>query len=107
MTSSIPIARVAVIEKSIISNERLRALRKLHPGTRTAKKAQIASSARAREKSRSERREVMCRGAAQYHAEKLSPHEQCATAFGFVTLKPPFCKSSLKSSSEPLTKSAL
>src|SRR5215469_9107741 len=21
---------------------------------------------------------------------KLSPHEQCATAFGFVTLKPPF-----------------
>src|SRR4029453_9304767 len=28
-------------------------------------------------------------------AEKLSPHEQCATAFGFVTLKPPFCRSSL------------
>ena len=41
------------------------------------------------------------------YAEKLSPHEQCATAFGFVTLNPPFCKSSLKSSSEPLTKSAL
>src|SRR5438477_10269272 len=38
---------------------------------------------------------------------KLSPHEQCATAFGLVTLKPPFCRSSLKSSSEPLTKSAL
>ena len=29
------------------------------------------------------------------HAEKLSPQEQCATAFGFVTLKPPFCRSSL------------
>ena len=29
------------------------------------------------------------------HAEKLSPHEQCATALGFVTLKPPFCRSSL------------
>ena len=28
-------------------------------------------------------------------AEKLSPHEQWATAFGLVTLKPPFCKSSL------------
>src|SRR2546423_1230166 len=26
---------------------------------------------------------------------KLSPQEQCATAFGFVTLKPPFCRSSL------------
>lgn len=26
---------------------------------------------------------------------KLSPQEQWATAFGFVTLKPPFCKSSL------------
>ena len=24
------------------------------------------------------------------HAEKLSPQEQCATAFGFVTLNPPF-----------------
>jgi hypothetical protein len=24
------------------------------------------------------------------HAAKLSPQEQCATAFGFVTLKPPF-----------------
>ena len=41
------------------------------------------------------------------HAEKLSPQEQWATAFGFVTLNPPFCKSSLKSSSDPLTKSAL
>src|SRR5471032_1380425 len=41
------------------------------------------------------------------HAEKLSPQEQCATAFGLVTLKPPFCKSSLKSRTEPLTKSAL
>src|ERR1700716_615101 len=41
------------------------------------------------------------------HAAKLSPQEQCATAFGFVTLNPPFCRSSLKSSSEPLTKSAL
>src|SRR4051794_15972896 len=41
------------------------------------------------------------------YAEKLSPHEQCATAFGFVTLNPPFCRLSLKSSSEPLTKSAL
>src|ERR1051325_6038934 len=40
------------------------------------------------------------------HAAKLSPHEQCATAFGFVTLNPPFCKSSLKSRTEPLTKSA-
>lgn len=29
------------------------------------------------------------------HAEKLSPHEQCATALGFVTLNPPFCRSSL------------
>ena len=26
---------------------------------------------------------------------KLSPQEQCATAFGLVTLKPPFCRSSL------------
>src|SRR3954467_7202864 len=41
------------------------------------------------------------------HAAKLSPQEQCATAFGFVTLNPPFCRSSLKSRSEPLTKSAL
>src|SRR5215831_2583836 len=41
------------------------------------------------------------------HAEKLSPHEQWATAFGFVTLNPPFCKSSLKSSNDPLTNSAL
>ena len=41
------------------------------------------------------------------HAAKLSPQEQCATAFGLVTLNPPFCKSSLKSSNEPLTKSAL
>ena len=29
------------------------------------------------------------------HAEKLSPQEQCATAFGFVTLNPPFWRSSL------------
>ena len=41
------------------------------------------------------------------HAAKLSPQEQCATAFGLVTLNPPFCRSSLKSSNEPLTKSAL
>src|SRR5438067_10739797 len=41
------------------------------------------------------------------HAAKLSPQEQCATALGLVTLKPPFCRSSLKSRSEPLTKSAL
>src|SRR6267143_4727641 len=41
------------------------------------------------------------------HAAKLSPQEQCATAFGFVTLNPPFCRSSLKSSSEPLTNNAL
>src|ERR1051325_11728117 len=41
------------------------------------------------------------------HAAKLSPQEQCATAFGFVTLNPPFCRSSLKSTTEPLTKSAL
>src|SRR5437868_12062140 len=41
------------------------------------------------------------------HAAKLSPQEQCATAFGFVTLNPPFWRSSLKSSSDPLTKSAL
>src|SRR5437588_9446972 len=40
-------------------------------------------------------------------AAKLSPQEQCATAFGLVTLNPPFCRSSLKSSTEPLTKSAL
>src|SRR6476620_2720877 len=40
------------------------------------------------------------------HAEKLSPQEQCATAFGFVTLNPPFWRSSLESRSEPLTKSA-
>ena len=38
------------------------------------------------------------------YAEKLSPQEQCATAFGFETLKPPFWRSSLKSSSDPLTK---
>lgn len=41
------------------------------------------------------------------HAEKLSPQEQWATAFGLVTLKPPFCKSSLKSNSDPLTNNAL
>src|SRR6185312_134776 len=41
------------------------------------------------------------------HAEKLSPQEQCATAFGLVTLKPPFCRSSLKSRTDPLTNSAL
>src|SRR3984893_6140706 len=41
------------------------------------------------------------------HAAKLSPQEQCATAFGLVTLKPPFYKSSLKARPEPLTKSAL
>ena len=41
------------------------------------------------------------------YAAKLSPHEQCEVAFGFVTLNPPFCRSSLKSSTEPLTKSAL
>ena len=29
------------------------------------------------------------------HAAKLSPQEQWATAFGFVTLNPPFCRSSL------------
>jgi hypothetical protein len=29
------------------------------------------------------------------HTAKLSPHEQWATAFGFVTLNPPFCRSSL------------
>jgi len=29
-------------------------------------------------------------------AAKLSPQEQCATAFGLVTLKPPFCRSSLE-----------
>src|SRR5947199_3033936 len=40
-------------------------------------------------------------------AAKLSPQEQCETAFGLVTLKPPFCRSSLKSRTEPLTKSAL
>src|SRR3954462_2413924 len=41
------------------------------------------------------------------HAAKLSPQEQCATALGFVTLNPPFWRSSLKSRSDPLTKSAL
>src|SRR2546423_5571210 len=41
------------------------------------------------------------------HAAKLSPQEQCATAFGFVTLNQPFDRSSLKSRSDPLTKSAL
>src|ERR1039458_956830 len=41
------------------------------------------------------------------HAAKLSPQKKCAAAFGLVTLKPPFCRSSLKSSSDPLTKSAL
>src|SRR5438046_811291 len=40
-------------------------------------------------------------------AAKLSPQEQWATAFGLVTLKPPFCKSSLKSRTEPLTNNAL
>ena len=34
---------------------------------------------------------------------QLSPQEQVAAAFGFVTLNPPFWRSSLKSSSEPLT----
>src|SRR5438445_4331968 len=41
------------------------------------------------------------------HAAKLSPQEQCATAFGLVTLKPPFCRSSLKSRTDPLTNKAL
>src|SRR3954453_23537353 len=41
------------------------------------------------------------------HAAKLSPHEQCGTAFGFVTLNPPFCRSSLKSRTDPLTNNAL
>src|SRR5882762_9657798 len=41
------------------------------------------------------------------HAAKLSPQEQCATAFGLVTLNPPFCRSSLKSRTDPLTNSAL
>ena len=30
-----------------------------------------------------------------FQTAKLSPQEQCATAFGLVTLKPPFCRSSL------------
>ena len=41
------------------------------------------------------------------YAAKLSPQEQVTTAFGLVTLNPPLCRSSLKSSSEPLTKRAL
>ena len=40
-------------------------------------------------------------------AAKLSPQEQCEVAFGLVTLKPPFCRSSLKSKVEPLTNNAL
>ncbi len=32
---------------------------------------------------------------ASFYTAKLSPQEQCATAFGLVTLKPPFCRSSL------------
>jgi hypothetical protein len=40
-------------------------------------------------------------------AAKLSPQEQCEVAFGLVTLKPPFCRSSLKSRVEPLTNNAL
>src|ERR1051325_3939264 len=35
------------------------------------------------------------KGGIRSHTAKLSPHEQCATAFGLVTLNPPFCKSSL------------
>src|SRR6266446_5003910 len=51
--------------------------------------------------------QIRCESPAFDQTAKLSPQEQCATAFGFVTLNPPFCRSSLKSSSEPLTKSAL
>jgi cytidyltransferase-like protein len=40
-------------------------------------------------------------------AAKLSPHEQVTTAFGLLTLKPPCWRSSEKSSSLPLTNSAL
>ena len=36
-------------------------------------------------------------------ALKLSPHEHEVAAFGFVTLNPPPCSASLKSSSEPVT----
>src|SRR6266487_2929293 len=51
--------------------------------------------------------QMRCESPAFDQTAKLSPQEQCATAFGFVTLNPPFCRSSLKSSTEPLTKSAL
>ena len=37
------------------------------------------------------------------HALKLSPQEQEVAALGLVTLNPPPCKASLKSSSEPVT----
>ncbi len=43
----------------------------------------------------------------KHYAEKLSPQEQWATAFGFVTLNPPFWSSSEKSKSDPLTNKAL
>jgi len=54
-----PIARVAVIEKSIMSNERLRALMKFQSGTLNVKNAATAKRARASERSRRVRREDM------------------------------------------------
>ena len=52
-------ASVAVIEKSIISSERLREVTKFQSGTFSAKKTVMASSASPRAESRSERREVI------------------------------------------------
>jgi hypothetical protein len=37
------------------------------------------------------------------YALKLSPQEQELAALGFLTLKPPSCKASTKSSSLPVT----
>ena len=62
MTSSMPMASVAVIEKSIISSERFREPRKFQSGTFSAKNAVMKSSASPRAESRSERREVICCG---------------------------------------------
>ena len=52
MTSNIPIASVAVIDSSVVSKERLRALRNC--GDTMAKKAQMTTSAISSEKSRSD-----------------------------------------------------
>ena len=52
MTSNIPIASVAVIDSSVMSKERLRALRNC--GDTMAKNAQMTTSAMTSEKSRND-----------------------------------------------------